>query len=106
MRRIKARSLIEATREEAANLIRAVAEPSEFGDTTPICIARAASRLGWSYGRAEDIWRKEARRIDVHEMDALRGDNSGSFKEHKGIRVRIRSEKKETVEKRSRGRKR
>lgn len=71
--------LQSAARKEAAALVRAVAEPSRPGDTVRARITRAAKRLSWSYGRTEDIWRGEARRIDAHEIDMLRkiaGDHS------------------------------
>lgn len=35
-------------------------------------IGVAATRLRWSWSRAKDIWYGDARRIDAHEMDALR----------------------------------
>jgi hypothetical protein len=59
-------------RREAAELVRAVAEPQVKGELVKVAIARAASVLGWSYSRTEDIWRSEARRIEAHEMDQLR----------------------------------
>lgn len=62
---------IEAARDEAANLIR-LAAAGAYASEIGIQIARAASRLGWTYRRAEDIWRREARRIDSWEMDMLR----------------------------------
>lgn len=61
----------DATRREAAALVRRVAEPSHVGDTVKQRIARAATRLGWTFKRTEDIWRREAR-IEVAEMDRLR----------------------------------
>lgn len=65
-------ALREAARIEAARLIRRVAAPREFDETIQVCIQRAAHKLGWSYSRAEDIWRHEARRIESFEMDILR----------------------------------
>lgn len=62
----------EHTRAEAAMLVRKVAGYSHR-ESVKTRIARAAERLGWSYRRTEDIWRREAARIEAHEMDALRG---------------------------------
>ncbi|RVU15222.1 hypothetical protein [Methylobacterium oryzihabitans] len=66
------------TRAEAALLIRTLAEPRPVGDSVKAAINRAAARVSqflqepMRYGRAEDIWRREARRISAAEMDALR----------------------------------
>lgn len=68
------------TFDEAADLMRDIAEPRPVGDTIKGAITRAAkavsaflpNREPMSYGRAEDIWRHEARRIEAHEMDAIR----------------------------------
>jgi hypothetical protein len=57
---------------EAAILIRRIAEPRPVGDSVKSAIRRAAHRLGWHWGRAKSVWYQEARRIDAHEMDALR----------------------------------
>lgn len=57
---------------EAAILIRHVAEPRPVGDSVKAAISRAARKLGWPFGRAKTVWYQEARRIDAHEMDALR----------------------------------
>lgn len=67
-----------STVEEAATLLREIAEPRPVGDTVKTAITRAARRVSpfldqaLSYSRAEDIWRREARRISVAEMDAIR----------------------------------
>lgn len=53
-------------------LVRNVAEPSSSEETIKDRIARAALRLGWSRRRTEDIWRREAHRVEVWEMDQLR----------------------------------
>lgn len=58
---------------EASVLIRKAAEPRPIGDSVKSAIRRAAHRLGLSFTRAKTIWYGEARRIDAHEMDALRG---------------------------------
>lgn len=63
---------------EASDLMRQLAEPCPAGDSVKAAINRAAHRvskfLPWQMkpGRAEDIWRKEARAIRAEEMDALR----------------------------------
>ena len=58
---------------EASVLIRKVAEPRPIGDSVKAAIRRAAKALGFNFSRAKDIWYEDARRIDAHEMDALRG---------------------------------
>ena len=65
-------TLRKAASEEAARLVRLAAEPLTTRDTVNRCIQQAATRLGWSYTRVEDVWRKEARRIESWEMDQLR----------------------------------
>ena len=65
-------TLRNAASEEASRLVRQAAEPRSMNDTVAVCMQRAATRLGWSYTRVEDVWRKEARRIESHEMDQLR----------------------------------
>lgn len=65
-------SLREAAKVEAAVLVRSVADPQRWGESVQARIARFATRLGWSFRRTEDIWRREAHRIEVWEMDALR----------------------------------
>lgn len=57
---------------EASTLIRRAAEPRPVGDSVKAAIRRAARRIGLSFTRAKDIWYGDARRIDAHEMDALR----------------------------------
>jgi hypothetical protein len=58
---------------EASDLIRKAAEPRPVGDSVKSAIRRAARRLNLTFTRAKTIWYGEARRIDAHEMDALRG---------------------------------
>lgn len=63
---------------EASDLLRAISEPCPPGDSVKAAINRAARRVSkfmaqpMRPGRAEDIWRKEARSIRSEEMDALR----------------------------------
>ena len=67
---------------EAARLLRDVAGPAPVGDSKKAAISRAASRVAkhipayfavrWHAGRAEDIWRGEARGVWAEEMDAIR----------------------------------
>ena len=65
---------------DASRLLQEIAEPRPVGDTVKAAITRAARAMNEflprerrvSYGRAEDIWRREARRIDAAEMDAIR----------------------------------
>ncbi len=63
--------LAQQARMEAAALIAAVS-CRRVAEPVKTAIQRAAQRLGWSYTRAEDVWRLEARRIDSWEMDMLR----------------------------------
>jgi hypothetical protein len=58
---------------EAAELVRQAAEPRPVGDSVKAAIRRAANKLGWPHSRVKNVWYREARRIDAHEMDALRG---------------------------------
>ena len=57
---------------EASTLVRRVAEPRPVGDKVKAAIVRAARRLGFPVSRTKDLWYGDARRIDAHEMDALR----------------------------------
>lgn len=91
-RRDELRALLQAYREEAARLVKAVAEPAIMGDTVKVCIARAAQRMRWTYNRTEDIWRMEARRIDAYEMDQLRRMTETRAKHRNGRRKRKRTE--------------
>lgn len=65
-------ALREAARTEAAALVKLAAGNRSYTDTIEACIARAATKLGWSYGRTMRIWRKRARLIESFELDALR----------------------------------
>jgi hypothetical protein len=67
---LQARAL--ATKREAAMLVRRAGGGLRPGETIKVRINRAATRLGWSISRTEDIWRLEAKRIDAFEMDQLR----------------------------------
>lgn len=66
--------------DHAALMMQQIAEPRPVGDKVKAAITRAAKAVNHflsdedrlSYGRAEDIWRREARRIDAGEMDAIR----------------------------------
>jgi hypothetical protein len=61
---------------EASTLLRELAGPYPAGDTVKGAINRATRRvsrfLPMKAGRAEDIWRQEARAIRAEEMDAIR----------------------------------
>lgn len=57
---------------EASSLLKTIAEPRPIGDTVKAAIRRAAKQAGLTFGRAEDIWRQEARAIRAEEMDAIR----------------------------------
>lgn len=66
------RALVDAARDEAAKLVKKAGGPVLTGETTKARINRTASLLGWEPSRTDDIWHRKARRIDAHEMDALR----------------------------------
>lgn len=67
---------------EAAALMREIAAPYAPSDRVKAAIERARERVSrqlrstghsaMEYGRAKRIWKKEARRIDAWEQDALR----------------------------------
>lgn len=57
---------------EAAQSLRRLAEPVPAGDKVKAQITRAARAAGLSYWRAFDLWYGKARRIDAHELDAIR----------------------------------
>lgn len=85
------RALIEASKAEAAELLRIVAPAQKPGETVKEHIARTAIMLGWTFGRTEDIWRNAAKRIHVHEMDQLRALKPLKSKPDRGTRIRDRS---------------
>jgi hypothetical protein len=92
MRRDRIRAAVQADRDEAARLVRLVAEPATIGESIKSCITRAASRLDWDVARTQAIWRREARRIDAFEMDKLREFSTGKGKRRKGIPGRKKTE--------------
>jgi len=67
---------------QASRMLMDLAEPRPVGDTVKAAITRAARAVSavlrdarqepMTYGRCEDLWRREARRIDAAEMDAIR----------------------------------
>lgn len=56
---------------EACNLLKRAARPLA-GESVKDAINRVARQLRWNVARAKSIWYREARRIEAHEMDALR----------------------------------
>ncbi|GGE18366.1 hypothetical protein GCM10011390_41960 [Aureimonas endophytica] len=44
-------------------------------------IRQAAREMRWSFSRASDLWYGKARRIDAHELDALRAATQQEFEE-------------------------
>lgn len=66
------------TVQQASLLLQQIAEPRPVGDTVKAAITRAARAVSavmkepMQYGRCEDLWRCEARRVDAAEMDAIR----------------------------------
>lgn len=57
---------------EASQRLHRLAEPIPAGDKVKAQISRAARAAGLSYWRAFDLWYGKARRIDAHELDAIR----------------------------------
>lgn len=78
---------------QASRMMRDLAEPRPVGDTVKAAITRAARAVSavlqepMKYGRAEDIWRQEARRIDAAEMDAIRAAHE---RRHRSLREELR----------------
>lgn len=78
---------------QASRMMRDLAEPRPVGDTVKAAITRAARAVSSAlqepmrYGRAEDIWRQEARRIDAAEMDAIRAAHE---RRHRSLREELR----------------
>lgn len=78
---------------QASRMMRDLAEPRPVGDTVKAAITRAARAVSsvlqepMRYGRAEDIWRQEARRIDAAEMDAIRAAHE---RRHRSLRDQLR----------------
>jgi hypothetical protein len=56
---------------EVADTLKALA-PQVEGDRVKARIARAARAAGLSYWRTFDLWYGKTRRIDAHEIDAIR----------------------------------
>jgi hypothetical protein len=102
-RREAVSTLREDARNEAAELVRGVAGERGWSDTIQACIARAAQRLGWSYVRTEDIWRKQAKRIESFEMDQLR--RFGAARRHMPAEIAVKPRDVAESSKKVRGRK-
>lgn len=63
---------MSALAAEASKGLRSLALPVQIGDRAKTQIARAARAAGFSYWRAYDLWYGRARRLDAHELDAIR----------------------------------
>ena len=72
MSQISWEARVTALALEAANGLKALAGPPMVGDRVKAQIARAARAADLSYWRAFDLWYGKARRIDAHELDAIR----------------------------------
>lgn len=70
--RLSERSDFMSATAEASQLVKAAAEPYRPGEGVQSAIRRAASRLGWSFGRTRRVWYEEARRIDRDEIERAR----------------------------------
>ncbi len=68
--------------QEAAKLLRVIAEPYPPGDSTKVAIWRAVKKISielvslgagpMDYERGRNIWYRRARRIEAFEFDAIR----------------------------------
>jgi hypothetical protein len=77
---------------EAARMIRDIAPPTE-NQNIKSRIARAASRLGWSFNRAKDVWYGDQRiSIRAAEIAALRSALAKKSVTHVAIRDASRLE--------------
>jgi hypothetical protein len=56
--------------DQASDLVRFIG--TTRAGSVREAITCAARRLGWSYSRTKNIWYKDAKRIDAHEIDRLR----------------------------------
>lgn len=82
---------------QASRMLMDLAEPRPVGDTVKAAITRAARAVSavlrdarqepMTYGRCEDLWRREARRIDAAEMDAIRAAHE---RRHRSLRDQLR----------------
>lgn len=82
---------------QASRMLMDLAEPRPVGDTVKAAITRAARAVSavlrdarqepMTYGRCEDLWRREARRIDAAEMDAIREAHE---RRHRALREELR----------------
>jgi hypothetical protein len=57
--------------DEAVALLKEIAQPAVPGESVKAVIARAARRIGFSYGRTNGVWYRLVR-IDAEEMDHMR----------------------------------
>lgn len=62
-----------STVAEASTLLQQIAGPS---GSVKERIRRAAAAAGITFGRAEDLWRLEARMVRAEEMDRLRREHA------------------------------
>ncbi|GAA0235876.1 hypothetical protein LNAOJCKE_0924 [Methylorubrum aminovorans] len=82
---------------QASRMLMDLAEPRPVGDTVKAAITRAARAVSavlrdarqepMTYGRCEDLWRREARRVDAAEMDAIRAAHE---RRHRSLREELR----------------
>lgn len=57
---------------EASTLLRKLVADEPTGTKIKGLIDAAAKKVGWKFSRTKDVWYRDARRIDAHEMDRLR----------------------------------
>jgi hypothetical protein len=57
---------------EASTLLRSFVGDAPAGTKVKSLITSAAKAAGWKFTRTKDVWYRDARRIEAHEMDRLR----------------------------------
>ena len=55
----------------AANLLRELAEPLEYGKPLKVVLDQLARLTGLKFSRCYEIWYGRARRIENHEIEAI-----------------------------------
>lgn len=72
MSQISWEARVSAFVAEASLGLKDIAGPLRDGDRIKARIARAARACGLTYWRAFDLWYGKARRIEAHEIEAIR----------------------------------
>lgn len=56
---------------EASNLLQTRIAPPSVAASVSARIRHASRRLGWTYSRTKNVWYRDARTIQSHEMDRV-----------------------------------